>query len=50
MRKEVIYSLASPYREKMDVYGYKFGKGKNPHVSLVRFEEMKYSSFMSALS
>lgn len=28
MRKEVIYSLASPYREKMDVYGYKFGKGK----------------------
>lgn len=28
MKKEVIYSLASPYRETMDVYGYRFGEGR----------------------
>ena len=28
MRKEKIYSLSSLYRENMDIYGYRFGKGE----------------------
>ena len=28
MRKELIFSLPSLYREDMDVYGYYFGKGE----------------------
>ena len=26
MRKELLYSLSSPYREEMKVWGYHFGK------------------------
>lgn len=28
MRKQVLYSIQSPYREAMDIIGYKFGKGE----------------------
>ena len=28
MKKEVLYSLRSPYREQLDIIGYKFGSGK----------------------
>ena len=28
MRKDIIYSLESLYREKMNIYGYRFGKGE----------------------
>ena len=28
MRKEVLYSLASPYREEMQITGYRFGHGR----------------------
>ena len=28
MRKEILYSLRSPYREQLDIIGYKFGSGK----------------------
>ena len=28
MKKEILYSLKSPYRESLDVVGFKFGSGK----------------------
>ena len=28
MRKEILYSMASPYREDLEITGYKFGHGK----------------------
>lgn len=28
MRKEILYSLKSPYRESLDITGFKFGSGK----------------------
>ena len=28
MRKEILYSLRSPYREQLDIVGYKFGSGR----------------------
>lgn len=28
MRKQILYSVQSPYREAMDIIGFKFGKGK----------------------
>lgn len=28
MKKEILYSLRSPYRDQLDIIGYKFGKGK----------------------
>ena len=28
MKKEVIYSLGSPYREDLNLTGYRFGSGK----------------------
>ena len=28
MKKKVLYSLKSPYREQLDVIGFRFGHGK----------------------
>ncbi|MFI3330730.1 MAG: M14 family metallopeptidase [Rikenellaceae bacterium] len=43
MKKELLYSLASPYRDDFRIYGYRFGKGKRTLavVGAIRGDEIQ---------
>ncbi|WP_298483891.1 M14 family metallopeptidase [uncultured Ruminococcus sp.] len=51
MKKEILYSLKSPYRESLDVVGYRFGKGEKALavVGAIRGNEVQQMYICSQL-
>ena len=50
MKKEVIYTLKSPYRDDMRITGYSFGKGEKTACIVGALGEMIYNSYIRALN
>lgn len=38
MRKQILYSIQSPYRAPMDIIGFKFGGGEKADIAVIKRE------------
>ncbi len=51
MKKEILYTLSSPYRDDFNIYGYRFGRGKRTLavVGAIRGDELQQQYTCAAL-